>query len=146
MKKILSILFILIFNQINFGQETFVPKTDSKNSNQIISNIFEDIESSIREGNVARLSKYLGAQTYFSLANGVNGYYSPNQAYYILEDYFNIYKVTAFKFNQITKDKLNPYATGTFAFDSRGKRNTAKVYISLKKIGDKWYITQLTIN
>mgnify|MGYP005847018405 FL=1 len=146
MKKILSILFILILNQINFGQETFVPKTDSKNSNQIISNVFEDIESSIREGNIARLSKYLGAQTYFSLANGVNGYYSPNQAYYILEDYFNIYKVTAFKFNQITKDKLNPYATGTFAFDSRGKRNTAKVYISLKKIGDKWYITQLTIN
>ena len=146
MKKILVIFFILIFNQINFGQETFVPKTDSKNSNQIISNVFEDIESSIREGNVARLSKYLGAQTYFSLANGVNGYYSQNQAYYILEDYFNIYKVTAFKFNQITKDKLNPYATGTFAFDSRGKRNTAKVYISLKKIGDKWYITQLTIN
>ncbi|MGQ9643762.1 MAG: DUF4783 domain-containing protein [Ignavibacterium sp.] len=146
MKKILSILFILILNQINFGQETFVPKTDSKNSNQIISNVFEDIESSIREGNVARLSKYLGAQTYFSLANSVNGYYSSNQAYYILEDYFNIYKVTAFKFNQITKDKSNPYATGIFAFDSRGKRNTAKVYISLKKIGDKWYITQLTIN
>lgn len=146
MKKTLVIFFILILNQISSGQETFVPKTDSKNLNQIISNVFEDIEYSIREGNVARLSKYLGAQTYFSLANGVNGYYSPNQAYYILEDYFNIYKVTAFKFNQIAKDKSNPYATGIFAFDSRGKRNTAKVYISLKKVGDKWYITQLTIN
>lgn len=146
MKKSLIIFFIIILNQISFGQETFVPKSDPKNSNQIISNVFEDIESSIREGNVSRISKYLGAQTYFSLSNGVNGYYSPNQAYYILEDYFNIYKVTAFKFNQINKDKSNPYATGTFAFDSKGKRSTAKVYISLKKIGDKWYITQLTIN
>jgi hypothetical protein len=146
MKNSFVILFIIILYQITFGQDNIVPKTDSKNSNQIISNVFEDIESSIRESNVAKLSKYLGTKTYFSLSNGVNGYYSSNQAYYILEDYFNLYKATNFKFNQITKDKLNPYATGIFAFDSKGRRGTAKVYISLKKIGDKWQITQLTIN
>lgn len=143
--KIIIILFFLL-NGIIFGQESFIPKTESKTSSQIILNVFDDIENSIREGKVSGLSKYLGVQTYFSLSNGVNGYYSPNQAYYILEDYFNLYKVTAFKFNQISKDKSNPYATGTLSFDNKGKRNTAKVYIALKKIGDKWNIIQLTIN
>ncbi|WP_337872665.1 DUF4783 domain-containing protein [Ignavibacterium sp.] len=146
MKKLLFIFLLITSNQICFSQESFISKSDSKTANQILSNVFEDIESSIREGNVTKLSKYLGTQTYFSLSNGVNGYYSLNQAYYILENYFNLYKVTAFKFNQITKDKSNPYATGIFAYDSKGKRSTSKVYISLKKIGDKWNITQLTIN
>lgn len=146
MNKLTIIILFFLLSGIIFGQESFLPKTESKASNQIISNVFDEIESSIREGNVSRLSKYLGVQTYFSLSNGVNGYYSPNQAYYILEDYFNLYKVTAFKFNQISKDKSNPYATGTFSFDNKGKRSTAKVYIALKKIGDKWNITQLTIN
>ncbi|WP_041294144.1 DUF4783 domain-containing protein [Ignavibacterium album] len=147
MKIFLLILLTIFLNTgILLGQESFRSNIQSKDSNQIVNSVFDDIELSIREGNVPRLSKYLGAQTYFSLSNGVNGYYSPNQAYYILEDFFNLYKVTAFKFNQISKDKTNPYATGTFSFDNKGKRNTAKVYISLKKIGDKWNITQLTIN
>ncbi|GMU96379.1 MAG: hypothetical protein AMXMBFR50_18950 [Ignavibacterium album] len=146
MNKFFIIFLTLLLNLISFGQESFVPRTESKTSNQLISNVFDDIESSIRDGNVTKLSKYLGVQTYFSLSNGVNGYYSPNQAFYILEEYFNLYKVTAFKFNQISKDKSNPYATGSFSFDNKGKRSTAKVYIALKKIGDKWNITQLTIN
>ncbi|MFN3871989.1 MAG: DUF4783 domain-containing protein [Ignavibacterium sp.] len=147
MKTIISISLLLIFITGNaFGQENLRSNFQSKDSNQIVNAVFDDIEISIREGNISRLSKYLGTQTYFSLSNGVNGYYSPNQAYYILEDFFNLYKVTAFKFNQISRDKASPYATGTFSFDNKGKRNTAKVYISLKKIGDKWNITQLTIN
>lgn len=147
MKLSIQILtFVLVITAHLSGQENFRTYTQSKEYNQIINLIFDDIEVSIKEANVANLSKYLGAQTYFSLFNGVSGYYSPNQAYYILEDFFNFYRVTAFKFNQISKDKANPYATGTFSFDNKGKRSSAKVYISLKKIGDKWNITQLTIN
>lgn len=147
MKTFISILLLFLFIAGNlFGQENLRSNFQSKDSNQIVNSVFDDIEISIREGNISRLSKYLGTQTYFSLSNGVNGYYSPNQAYYILEDFFNLYKVTAFKFNQISRDKASPYATGTYSFDNKGKRNTAKVYISLKKIGEKWNITQLTIN
>lgn len=147
MKKILEILFlVVIINGFLFGQDNFIPKGQTKESNQILKSIFDDIEISIRDGDASRISKYLGPQTYFSLSNGVNGYYSANQAYYILEDYFNIYKVTSFKLNQFSRDKSNPYATGLLSYDNKGKRNTAKVYISLKKIGDKWNITQLTIN
>lgn len=147
MKRISEILFLIfIINGFLFGQENFVPKSQTKESSQILQTVFDDIEMSLKDGDASRLSKYLGSQTYFSLSNGVNGYYSANQAYYILEDYFNIYRVTSFKLNQISKDKSNPYATGLLAYDNKGKRNTAKVYISLKKIGDKWNITQLTIN
>lgn len=146
--KIITYILLIKILSVGYlsGQDGFQSNVQSKDSYQIVNLVFDDIEISIREGNVARLSKYLGAQTYFSLSNGVNGYYSPNQAFYILEDFFNLYKVTAFKFNQINKDKTTPYATGTFSFDNKGKRSTVKVYISLKKIGDKWNITQLTIN
>ncbi len=53
------------------------------------------------------ISKYFGQQTYFSFSNGINGYYSNNQAFYVLEDFFKLYKVTSFKFDYIKTDKNN---------------------------------------
>ena len=44
------------------------------------------------------------------------------------------------------KDKNISYATGKYNFDNRGQRSIAQVYISLKKIGNNWNITQFTIN
>lgn len=147
MKIIIQILFIfLTLPGILTGQEKFRSTEKSNTNNQILNTVFDDIEVAIKNGDASRLSKHLGAQTYFSLSNGVNGYYSVNQAYYILEEYFNIFKVASFKFKQISKSLTNPYATGLLAYENKGVRNTAKVYISLKKIGDKWNITQITIN
>ena len=64
----------------------------------------------------------------------------------MLEDFFNLYKVTSFKFDYIKTDKNNSHATGKYNYDNKGQRSTAQVYISLKKIGSNWIITQFTIN
>lgn len=147
--KIRFYIFILAFQflTMSFPQQTELnTKTSSRNNNQIDTEVFRDIEEGIQQSNVSAISKYFGPQTYFSFSNGINGYYSSNQAFYVLEDFFEVYKVTTFKFDHIKGDKNSGYATGKYSYDNRGKRNSAQVYISLKKVGNNWNITQLTIN
>ncbi len=108
--------------------------------------IFSEISEGIANRDVGSIARYFSSQTYLSLSNGISGYYSSNQAYYVLEDFFKIYRVTAFRFDNIQSDSNNPYATGEYQFEYRGKRDMAQVYIALKKTGKNWKITQITIN
>jgi hypothetical protein len=105
-----------------------------------------DIENSIAKGNINSLFKNLSPLTYFSLSNGIRGYYSSNQAYYILEDFFKIYQVISFRFHSIQAEDGNPYATGIYFYQFKGKRESSQVYISLKNTGKSWKITQITFN
>ena len=144
--KIYIFFFLLLFS-VTFAQKSDLINRSNTNKNiQSEEIIFREIESGIKEAEIKNISKYFGSQTYFSFSNGINGYYSTNQAYYVLEDFFNLYKVTSFKFDHIKTDKNISYATGKYNFDNKGKRSTAQVYISIKKIGTSWQITQFTIN
>ncbi|MBZ0199904.1 MAG: DUF4783 domain-containing protein [Ignavibacteriaceae bacterium] len=144
----LIILIFSLFSSMALPQNTnLLEKKDTeKTINPAVQTIFSEIENAFSSGNVSALSAYLGPQTYFSLSNGINGYYSTSQAFYVLEDFFKIYKVVIFKFNNIQAGGNNPYATGEYVFELKGKRETAKVYISLKPAGSSWKITQITIN
>lgn len=147
LNKILTILFFCIIAKNVFGQENkFLNKLDSNQRQSITKNILIEIEAGIFSGQVSSISPYLSGQTYFSFSNGVNGYYSANQAYYILEDFFKVYRVISFKLQNIRTEENVPYATGIYYFDHRGKRGTARVYISLNKSRNNWKISQLTIN
>lgn len=126
-------------------QKNLIHKTDI-NKQAADSVVFDEIETAINSGDVSVLSRYLSSQTYFSLTNGINGYYSSNQAYYVLEDFFKVYRITKFKLNNVRTGISNPYATGTYYFDYRGRRSSAQVYISLTRSGSNWNISQLTIN
>lgn len=147
MKKFFYILLIFLPLSVLFSQSSnLTEKTSTKKDAQQEELIFKEIESGIKDGNVERISKYFGQQTYFSFSNGVNGYYSSNQAFYVVGDFFKLYKVISFKLDHIKSDKNNSYATGKYNYDNKGQRSTAQVYISLKKIGTNWIITQFTIN
>jgi hypothetical protein len=145
-KTIYIILFLFFSLQILAQQTNLVPKPDKSVKTQYETQIFDELESYIKDGNVTGISKYFGQQTYFSLSNGISGYYSSNQAFYVLEDFFKLYKVTSFKFEHVKTDNNNSYGTGKYSYDNKGKRNVAQVYLSLKKVGNHWNITQLTIN
>jgi hypothetical protein len=108
--------------------------------------VLTQIEKNITEGNVAGLAKSLSPLTYFSLSNGIRGYYSSNQAYYILEDFFKVYQVLSFKFHNIQAQDGNPYATGIYFYQLKGKRESAQVYVSLKNTGKSWKVIQITFN
>lgn len=108
------------------------------------SQIFSDIERTFSSGNISLISSYFPSQIYLSLSNGVNGFYSSNQAYYILQDFFQIYQPINFKFTQ-QSDSENGFATGIFTFENRNKKGTAQVFISVEFSGAKWKISLITI-
>lgn len=144
-----SILLILFFangfgqvNNFNTGK-TF--KTESKQKSAAL-NIFAEIEEGISKGNIQAVSKHLSNQTYFSFSNGINGYYSNNQAFYVLEDFFKMNQVISFRFQNTQADENNSYATGIFTYENKGKRHQSQVYISLTQVGKTWKINQITVN
>ncbi len=144
---LIVVVFLSFFSGINFAQQNRLhSKLKNKDQKQSVYVVFNQIENAILGNDVSVVANLLSPQTYFSLSNGISGYYSSNQAYYVLEDFFKIYRVTSFKLNNIQPDENNPYATGVYGYEFRGKRDAAQVYISLKNMGGSWKITQITIN
>jgi hypothetical protein len=144
---LLVIIYLLTGSQPSLPQDNNLKQnlnTNNKIKGQ--SKVFNDIESGIQINNVEKISKYFSPQPYISLINGVNGYYSSNQAYYILEDFFNTFKVVSFKMSETKNDDLVSSGKGDYYFEKKGKREVAHLYVTLSKSGNKWQITQISIN
>ena len=131
-----------LFPQHNNLQQNL--STDSKVKVQSI--VFKDIEKGIVSNDVEKFSQYFSPQPYISLVNGVNGYYSSNQAYYIMEDFFNSFKIVSFKMEETKTEGTVSYGKGDYYYEKKGRREVAHLYITLSKSGNKWYITQISIN
>lgn len=127
-------------------EENFKQNLSSGNKVKIQSIIFRDIESGIVNNDVEKFSQYFSPQPYISLINGVNGYYSSNQVFYILEKFFNEYRVVSFKLEEGKTEGTISYGKGDYQFEQKGRREAAHFYVTLNKSGSKWYITQLSIN
>lgn len=120
-----------------------IPAHDEQNQKKEVQ-IFSDIEKTFSSGNVSLISSYFPSQIYLSLSNGVNGFYSGNQAYYILQDFFQINQPINFKYTQKSESE-NGFATGLFTFENKNKKETAQVFISVEFSGAKWKISLITI-
>jgi hypothetical protein len=141
------ILFLINISKLSFTQDTNLQRNlNSNNKIKAQTIIFKDIESAISTNDINKISKYFSPQPYISLINGVNGYYSSNQAYYILEDFINTYKVVSFKIGETKIDQSISSARGEYYFERKGKREVAHLYLTLSKSGSKWQITQISIN
>jgi len=141
------VFFIVTSGRLSFSQYDSIQQnlsSDTKVKTQTI--IFNNLESGILTNDVKKISKYFSPQPYISLINGVNGYYSSNQAYYILEDFFTIYKVVSFKISETKNEESVSYGKGDYYFEKKGKREVAHLYVTLSKSGSKWHITQISIN
>jgi hypothetical protein len=148
MKKLTYIILFLISCAVavTAQENKLLKRLDRTPQSVPARQIFTELEEAIAGGNVSSIARFFSSQTYFSLTNGSSGYYSSNQAFYILENFFNVYQVRSFRFNNIQANDNNPYATGVYTYELRGKRDTAQVYVSLKPAGNSWKITQITIN
>ena len=107
---------------------------------------FLRIEEGIANATVDKLSKYFGNRNYFSLSNGVSGYYSTNQSYYVIKDFLSIYQPISFKLTNIVTETTTPFASGILKYNSKGVRGTSIIFISLHFIDGEWKISQITIN
>ena len=108
--------------------------------------VFMRIEEGISEAAVDKFSEYFGNKNYLSLSNGVSGYYSSNQSYYVIKDFLSINQPTSFKLSNIVTDTSTPFASGMLKYNVKGVRNNVIVFISLHQIDNQWKISQITIN
>jgi hypothetical protein len=151
MKSIRNILiFALFLSCCGFGlssqsgsDEDIILAQHKKTSSR---SVFKEIEDGIVGGNVSKFSAYFSSQTYLSLSNGASGYYSANQAFYVLQDYFKVNKVSSFRFQTIYEEEETPFATGVYTHEFRGRKSVTQVFVSLKFQNGAWKITQMTFN
>ena len=119
---------------------------DSVAQNSGLEKIIKEIENGFVKSDVSFISSHFSSQVYLSFLNDVSGYYSSNQAYYILEEFFKEYTVISFSFDKVKTNINTPYVTGIYYYDQKGIRSEAKVYLSLKYTNKSWEITQISID
>jgi len=107
--------------------------------------IFASVQEGLAAGRVGMFSQHIGQQVFMNLRGGESGYYSANQAYYVLENYLKTRRLANLNFSTIGESEANPYATGSAGFSFRGTGEFAQVYVSLVRSGDRWVITQINI-
>ncbi len=147
MKNIIILILILIWGQQIFAQKYPIKsELRATSQNTMAYETLEEIEMGISKTKLSAISPHLSSHIYLSFLNGVSGYYSSNQAYYVLENFFKEYKVTSFKFDNFNFNTVTPFAKGTYNYEHKGNRSEAKVYLTMKLTGKSWKITQISIN
>jgi Domain of unknown function (DUF4783) len=145
-KLIILIVFFTGVQQISAQKYPIRNEFRSNSQNSLGYDILNEVEAGISEAKLSEISPYLSSNVYLSFLNGISGYYSSNQAYYILEDFFKEYKATSFKFESINFNTTIPFAKGTYYYEHKGNRSEAKVYLTMKLTGKSWQITQISID
>jgi hypothetical protein len=107
--------------------------------------IFKDIQEGVRKGDVNDYSRYFARQIYLNLPGREGGYFSENQAVYILKDYFKQRRALNFALSTMREQEAIPYATGGGTFFHRGNAEILQVYVALKKSDDRWMIAQFSV-
>ena len=145
-KNIFKILLaIILFSSFGMN-EIFCADNNSNSAQNEISKVFMKFENGMNTGAVKEFSLFFDTETYISLENGVSSYFSQNQSYYVLKEFLSDYKPIRFKFIRISNSEEQPFAVGQFTYSLRGMRGTSQVFVSLKKNGTVWKISQITIN
>jgi hypothetical protein len=107
--------------------------------------VIDDVERGIASGSVARFSTHFPPQVSISLRGEGSGTFSSNQAYYLLDQFFRSRRFTGCKLSTVGESGGIPFATGSASFTQKGGRETAQVYLSLTRSGDRWFIAQINI-
>lgn len=126
-------------------QQQFKSQQGLVESREDYRKLFTSIQRNLASGNISSLAQHLAPQVQVNFRGGENGYYSANQAYYLLDNYFRSRKILGFEFSTIGESDSNPYATGGASFNYKGSREYAQVYVSLSRTGRQWLITQINI-
>jgi hypothetical protein len=107
--------------------------------------LFRKIEEGISSGNVAKFSQDLARQTYVSVRGKESGYFSANQAFLILRNFFSSRRLTSFRLSKKESAGSMPFATGGGTAMSRGSLETLQVYIALTRVESRWVIEQFNV-
>ena len=127
-------------------KRSVIERKDTHSFKEAYHRTLDGIGNGISSGRISSFSYLFSPQIYLNLSNGVSAYYSSNQAYYVMQEFLNTHQAISLNINDIQEDEENVYATGTYSFLVKGKRESSQIYLSLKHGSKKWQITQITIN
>lgn len=102
-------------------------------------------KDALSSGKIVLLRPSLGKRIHLNFFTGINGYYSAEQAFRILESHFSTHKAISFSFSSRNFSVRNPYGFGPLTYEWRGRRQTAEMFLSLALVDDTWVINQITI-
>jgi hypothetical protein len=121
-----------------------LPQTDDS-VNVEIATIFNAVENGVTKANIKLFSQHFAKQVSLNLNNQGNAYYSANQSYYILQNYFDTHKVRLFKFSKQNASDTSPYATGGGLLRGRPANDVFQIFISLTFEDNRWVISQFNM-
>lgn len=130
-------------DRLNGEQDTLSdtrPLVDSS-----LKTFIESIEQRITSGTVQLPSQDFGRQVYMMIRGKEGGYYSNNQASYILQNYFSGRRALNFRFTTTSMTGKTPYVTGGGMFMVKGNTEILQIYIALSSVNGRWIITQWNI-
>jgi hypothetical protein len=102
-------------------------------------------KDALSSGNIRYLRPHLGQKVYLNLFTGINGYYSGEQAFLILESLFSTHVPISFSFSSRNFSIRNPYGFGPLTYEHRGKRESAEIFLSLANVRNEWVINHISI-
>jgi hypothetical protein len=102
-------------------------------------------KDAISSGNIRFLRPHLGQKVYLNLFTGINGYYSGEQAFLILQSHFSTHLPVSFSFSSRNFSIRNPYGFGPLTYERRGRRESAEMFLSLANVRGEWVFNQITI-
>jgi hypothetical protein len=108
--------------------------------------VFKKVETSIARGSVQDFANHLGPKVQISVGWEKSGFYSANQAFYVLQEYFNGHYPAAFTFESYGQSPTNPYAAGRLDYNGRFGRSSAHIYVALSLVENQWKISQINIS
>jgi hypothetical protein len=132
----ISLIILLLISISIFAQDK-----NNKINNQ--REVFAVIEAGIDGGIVEKFSDCIGKQVFLSIRGGESGYYSSNQAYFILKNFMSSRKPLGFTFTTYGLTENIPFATGRAAFRYKRNREYFQIYVSLNQVEDSWVIDKI---
>ena len=152
-KLIFYVILLMSFADIQFisaQQAKHLPSLKYPESSQEleaekINAIFHDVENALSPNDIDLLTQHIFKQVKLTLRDAENGYFSENQAIYIIKNYFATHKVVNFKFTLSRISGEPPFATGGGYWNIKGKQEKFQVYITVTERDKRWVLAQFII-
>ena len=107
--------------------------------------IANEVETAFSENKSDKIEKFFGDKVYLEIGELAEGYFSPEQCAKILNGFLKKRATRFFRIKTKSQENGLGYIRGKFYYSENIKRISRDVFIALKKSGDNWQITQMTI-
>ena len=107
--------------------------------------VFASVEKGLVSGTPELFDQHFDKRVFMNLPGERSGYYSADQAYYLLDEFLRARSLEGFRFTTIDVSESTPYATGGTLLSVEGREGRAQVYVSLSYTADRWVISKINI-